>query len=214
MRIGILVLAAAIIIGGGAYWLTRDDGSINTNTNSANASANDPVTTTSIKKLLADGKAVQCTFSFDETDRQDWTIYSDGQRVRGDYLVLTSPTDTWEGHIITDSEYHYNWSNYGGRVAGTKIKLSAVTNTNVATPSNTNAATDINQEQEVDMRCRNWTVDSNKFTPPSDVTFTDLSAALEQAQTTVDSAKAAACSACNANIDEAARVECRQALGC
>jgi len=211
MRIAIVIIIVAAV-GVGGFLLMRDTQTSNTNT--TNTPTGDPVTTTSINRLLADGKAVQCSFSFEETDRQDWTIYSDGRRVRGDYLVLVSPTNTWQGHIITDTEYHYNWSDYSGQLTGTKIKLSSVTNTNVPTSNNTNASADLNRDQNVDMRCRSWAVDESKFNPPSDVTFTDLSAALEQAQTTVDSAKAAACAACDANIDAAVKAECRAALSC
>ncbi|MBI5405228.1 MAG: hypothetical protein HY976_03295 [Candidatus Kerfeldbacteria bacterium] len=214
MRIGIIAIVAAAVIGGGIYVMTRSDSSTtNNNTNSATNTSTSSSSRQSLADLAASGSPMKCTFSTsDSSGSQNWTLYSANQKVRGDFTTAMAGEQSIDGHIITDTEYHYNWGSRGTTTYGTKIKLATVQNANSSV--NTNASTDLDRDEDYEMDCERWNVDNSKFAPPSDVTFTDLSATLEANPILTDTAKTAACAACDANTDAAAKAQCRQILGC
>ncbi|MFH1235630.1 MAG: hypothetical protein V1685_01685, partial [Parcubacteria group bacterium] len=90
-------------------------------------------------------------------------------------------------------------------------------NTNTV-DSNTNTDVDaFDYDQNYNMDCDDWRADSDTFVPPSDVTFTDLTAQLEAIQNLTNSTNgstAAQCAVCDASTDAETRDACRQALGC
>ncbi len=213
MRIAIIVIVLALL-GGGIYWYLQS-GSAGSNTNtSANTNATSSHQTQTLADLMSANQSQQCTFSLDDPNgRQDWTMYVDGEKMRGNYTVTTSDGSDWSGSTIRDGVYSYNWGTYQGQVTGTKLKLASLAsdananlNTNSADPGR---EFDINQS--VDMTCKNWTPDASKFVPPSDVNFTDLTATVESAN---EQTQAAACSACDAMSDESAKQACKTSLSC
>lgn len=231
--IGILVVAV------GAFLLMRDDADSQTaNTNqTASSNANSVAggessdqnanadneednasTVKTIADLLTSGSSVRCDFSTNDTNgAQAWTIYVDDQKFRGDYSVDTDDDTAWDGHMIRNEEYMYNWGTNDSQTFGTKIKLSALeslSNTN-SVPTNTNtSAADLDYDQSFEMDCDRWNADDSKFAPPSDVTFTDLTAQLEQFSGVSDQLKTTQCAACDVSSDATVRDQCRAALGC
>jgi len=212
MRIAIIVGVIVILLGGGAWYFMQSE-TDETNTNSETTAQNTDVR--SIAQIMEGGDSMKCTFSQnDQYAVQSWTMYVDGQKVRGDYTATGTDVNAtpWNGHILSDGEWHYNWGTYQGQNVATKVKLSSI-ETDVNVNSNTNVQT-YDYDQSTNMDCDDWRVDNSLFVPPSDVSFTDLSAQMEQIEAMTNTAQATQCAACDATGDASTRETCRQALGC
>ncbi|HCJ52260.1 MAG: hypothetical protein A2898_03280 [Candidatus Kerfeldbacteria bacterium RIFCSPLOWO2_01_FULL_48_11] len=207
MKVGIIIAIAIIIIGGGFWYFTQSD---TTNTNQAsNSTANTTVNTSSarsIADIMESGDSMKCTYTFDDPSApQDWTMYVDGENVRGDYSVQAVNAASWEGHMISDGAYSYQWGQNSGQTYGIKVKLDTVnSNANVTTGNTNSGAADLDYDQNMNMNCDSWNPDDSMFVPPSDVTFTDYSDLTNQLMQTQ-------CAACDQSTDP---TTCRQTLGC
>lgn len=221
LLIGIII--AVVAIASVIFFVTRDDGTPATSgTNAARPVANTAAAELqSVSELLASGKSVKCTFALDDPNGdQSWTMYADGKKVRGDFSVAQTGVNAapWDGHMLQDQEYVYTWGQSGGQAFATKMKIAAAANASANVNVNASApaeAFDVDQKFEMD--CDSWSADASKFVPPSDVTFTDLSAQLEQLQNLTNTAvtnAASQCAACDMAPDETAKAQCRSALGC
>lgn len=242
------IIGVVVVIGAGAFLFMRSDsdgpsftssdlkssGSVstnaarnndgvsnaNTNTQASEESDDSDSTFDTITDLLASGSSMKCEFAVaDQNGAQEWDMYVDGKKFRGDYAVDTTDDSEWNGHTLRDDEYMYNWGTSNGQTYGTKIKLSALedltTSTGTAANTNTNSSVpELDYDESVDMDCDRWNADASQFVPPSDVTFMDLTAQLEQVNAIAPEAKAAQCGACDAVSDDVTREQCRQALGC
>lgn len=181
--IAIAVVAAA---GGGVYYASKNPVSVDVDANAttttdmssnSDASASTTVsvdlnTSTSLRKLLAGGKNVVCTFDQTVTNSQSsGTVYISGSDMRGDFTSKTS-AGTVESHMITTGGTAYVWSN-----ASTQGMKMSVTETQANAQSQ--AAVDL--DANLSYNCSNWTADRSKFSLPSTVTFLDLSTMIQGA---------------------------------
>lgn len=215
MRLGHIIGAIVIVVGGGIFAYTQLDNDTNPGTGSTTNTTTNTTTNQnrSFLQLAASSEPTKCEFTIDEENsNQTWIVYAADGKVRGDYTGTMADSGSIEGHIITDSEYQYNWATQDGTTTGTKLRLSVVQNSSAT--ANVNTTTTLDREQEYDMVCEGWTANPAVFVPPTDVTFTDLSATLEQSTTLTDMAKQAACEACNQQADASTIEQCRTALGC
>ncbi|MFH1235867.1 MAG: hypothetical protein V1685_02925, partial [Parcubacteria group bacterium] len=128
MKVGIIIVIAVVVIGGGVWYFTQSN-TTNTNQN-ANSTTNTTANTSSVDSIadiMERGGSMKCTFSMtDPSGNQQWTMYVDDQKVRGDWEVTATNASNWTGHMINDEEYYYNWGTYGGQTSATKMKLSAL----------------------------------------------------------------------------------------
>lgn len=156
----------------------------------------------SIKSLLGTGRNVTCTVTYPENGGSG-TIYVAGERVRGDFKVMVESKEM-ESYMIVDDEFGYFWS---GK-QGTKMKIDETEKTASPLPGDQEQSQDI--DEEVDLKCSSWPVDNSKFTPPSDVEFTDFTQTMQQQSGGSGTPKIDA-SYCNQITDPAAKAACLDA---
>lgn len=125
----------------------------------------------SIKSLLAAGKNVSCEISYPDQSLNGTTFVS-SNKMRSDFNIKAGEKNM-ETHMISDGTYAYVWTDAVKQ--GTKIKLDALNQT--ATAGAKTQAPDL--DRQVNMKCAPWAADNSKFTPPTDIQFTDLSAMLK-----------------------------------
>jgi len=152
-----------------------------------------------LKALLALGLDQQCTYSYeDENGKVSGTTYLSGQNISSDFETSDKDNNTVKGHMIKIGSEAYVWTD--GMPQGIKMKLDAE-------GSNPQADKYVDTDRETNYECRTWPVDSSKFTPPTTVSFMDLTVQK-------DALQGAQCAAC-AQIDDAeAKTACLQRLGC
>lgn len=138
--------------------------------------SSESLTRGSIANLLTSGKNVNCTMNYPD-GKGSGTIYVSGKKMRGDFTVNVETIGEVKSSMIQDGEYAYMWSDADKK--GTKFKVSGIPAPSPTADSN-NQSVDLNQE--VDLKCSSWGVDPSKFTVPSDVEFTDMSAMMEKVQ--------------------------------
>lgn len=132
----------------------------------------------SLKSLLTVGKDQSCTFTSNQ-GKTKGTVFISGKKMSGDFATTGADNKQVESRMILDDQYSYFWSS--DAVEGTKMKLSnleAITPPPSASGQTQNQAVDINQD--VEYQCSVWAVDNSKFIPPSNVTFMDVSALIQQ----------------------------------
>lgn len=204
MKFWIIVATTVAMMGGAGLWYLSTRPNPPTTDNEAMSG------TQSWSDVIARAKPQVCTFRWSRADdRQTWTMYTDGQRVRGDYTVESVGAAPWTGHIIRGDEYSYQWAESNGQNIATKVKTSVIITADEGLNTNVSG---FRFDQPVDMDCSAWRIDESQFEPPADVDFTDMTPQLEANPGLTAAAKAAACSACDASAET--RDQCRAALGC
>src|SRR3989344_1133612 len=120
----------------------------------------------SIKNLLAAGKNQTCTIKYPTGEQMgEGTVYVSGNNLRGDF-TMTFEEKTIDSHMIQDETYMYSWSSLSPQ--GVKMKIAELEKVQ-ASPT----AESVDLDQEVDVNCSSWSVDSSKFTPPVNVNFVE-----------------------------------------
>ena len=153
----------------------------------------------SIKNLLAAGKNQTCTIKYPVGEQMgEGTVYVSGKNLRGDFTI-TSAEKTFDSHMIQDETYMYSWSSLSPQ--GVKMKIAELEKVQ-ASPT----AESVDLNQEVDVNCSSWSVDSGKFTPPADVNFMETGTTPAQTQQ-LDK------SVCDQITDPQAKASCLQSLG-
>lgn len=176
-KIGIIIAAFILLVIIAFFALNQaSKTSSNKIASSEKSESSEPLTRGSIASLLTSGKNVNCTMSYPD-GKGAGTIYVSGKKMRGDFTVNVETIGEVKSSMIQDGEYAYMWSDADKK--GTKFKVSGIP-TPSPTANSSNQSVDLNQE--VDLKCSSWGVDPSKFTVPSDVEFTDMSAMMEKVQ--------------------------------
>ncbi len=221
-KVLIIVIALVILLGAGGYAYisttkskTPQGTSENTKTSEmmdTKASDESSITGT-VLDLIRSGKNMKCTFSYDDDDAgsTQGTTYVSGQKMRGDYAVVTSKNETIESHMISDGTWMYTWGS--ALPQGMKMKMDTFS----ADETSAQDAQAVNQnikelQNKVDYKCQGWSVDNSKFELPSEIEFTDYSEFLDKLKSSMPAK--GNCSACDMIEDESAKTQCQKALGC
>ena len=179
----ILIAAAAIIVVGGAIGFTmmnRPNPTPGTPTTSE-TSSNGTIEVKSLRDLWTLGNNQTCTFS-DTTTGNNGIVYVSSGSMRGDFTSTVNGTNT-DSHMIVMDDTFYMWTE--GQPSGFKSSLTQFENLD----SNPNAPKTVDLDQQVDYDCNSWNVDASKFTVPTTVEFTDMSAMMESLPTTTAPSK-------------------------
>lgn len=117
----------------------------------------------SMHEVFASGKTQTCTF-IQQTEGAiaSGTVYTIPGKLRGDYTAHVSG-QTMHSHMISDGQTSYIWGDENP--SGYILTSEQIGGVSVLGP-------DIKAE----FRCDTWREDTAVFTPPTDVTFTDISA--------------------------------------
>lgn len=233
-RIVIIAVVVLLLIGGagaGAFYMMQNKSTTNKTTQDTTDAQKEivveqsPTTSEvmdkkSLKDLMKVSSNQKCTFT-DIATNNSGTVYTSNGRFRGDFSMVVE-NKTISSHMISDGEYAYTWMD--GEKQGFKMSLASMNEVAGKAPDATTSKTvDINQQ--VDYKCRNWTVDNSVFNAPTGVTFQDYSNVMQnikispgsvnsttKIQSTTD-IKAAQCAACE-NLPADSKAACLSALKC
>ncbi len=172
----ILLVVVLLILGGGAAFLLLSKNTASPTTTTSGKVAN-PTTSTdtfsSIQEALAKSMSLQCDYT--DTAGTKTTSYIKGGAIRSD-IVTTSVSKGGTSIIVKDNTM-YMWT---GK-EGTKMTFDPASLTATVTPgaqqkTSTQKPGDvIDSLEKYKQSCKPATVSDSLFTPPSDVTFADLS---------------------------------------
>jgi hypothetical protein len=99
------------------------------------------------------------------------TIYINGIRIRTDYTLTEGKPGNSKGHLISDGEYFYIWTEQN---TGFKLQIVAFPGQNATSSAenllNSYALMDVKSE----IKCLPWQVDLTVFNLPTNVDFKDL----------------------------------------
>jgi hypothetical protein len=137
-----------------------------------------PVTITDISggaKLsdsLKNGKPVICVFN-NKTDPipHSGTIYINGLSIRTDYTVTGGKPGNSQGHLISDGEYFYIWTDQN---TGFKLQISAFPGQNATTSAENLLSSYMKMDTNSEIKCLPWQVDTTMYELPSNIDFKDL----------------------------------------
>jgi len=213
-QIGIIIGILALVLIGSAVAFTQLNKSSKTPVQPAivgeeKAQPTESISRGSLKSLLSMRENTTCTISYSADQMETkGTVYISGKKMRGDYIIKGADRKEIESHIITDEMYMYSWSS--GTPQGVKIKIDQTPN---VTPSSGSQSQTAELDREVDYKCSSWTVDNSKFTPPSDIKFTDMSGIINKIKAQPTGATQTNQSAiCDQIEDPTAKASCLKAI--
>lgn len=197
IKVIISVVIALALLGGGAYVVLNKQ-SVTDNSQLTTDNSETTNSPRSLRDLFASTVAQTCTFS-DPSTNSTTEVYVSGGKMRGDFPG---------GHMITMDQTIYYWMD--GQTTGYKMSMAVPTGS-AQVEADTNAQVDL--DQQLDYKCSTWVVDPTKFVLPTDVTFTDPSAMIQEALGASGAPKID-CSACDSVPEGTARTQCLTALKC
>jgi hypothetical protein len=197
----IWIVAALAVIGGGAYYASTHSASVETNDEQSAQATTTVDAQLSIKDLF--GKNLKCSFGNTVGDMTSkGTAYITGENLRVDAVTTQNGKVVTESHMIKVGSDAYAWASAGaGAGHGAKIKVDV----NMAAQDKSKLGVDWDQKFAYDC-------DQSKFTPPTDVSFMDVSAAFDASVNA--SGQVNKCGTCDMIPDAAAKAQCKTALGC
>jgi hypothetical protein len=163
--------------------------------------------TGTVSDLIKKGQNMTCTFNHTDVNTStSGTVYvaSQGQRMRGDFVVNQPNQPAMNAHVIRDTQFGYFWSDELPQ--GTKIALTD----EATTPEQASAQQDV-LDEAIEYDCQSWSVDTSLFQPPANKEFIDISQQINSAAGAVP--PQAQCASCN-QLQGPAKDQCLQALGC
>lgn len=210
----VAILLLILGIGGYFFVAAKNQTSTKTTTQTPEPTASENNTISgNIESLLSSGQNSQCTFSTDTSGTvSTGTVFVSQNKMRGDFSSSVSGKQT-TSHMIRDGEWVYTWTD--GTNQGVKMKITADLEKKAKEIASSNSATgtfDVNQN--VDYSCKSWSTDTSKFQVPTNVTFVDLSAQMENINKMTDTVGDSKCKACDFIQDNAAKAECKKSLNC
>lgn len=222
IAIVILVLAAAI----GGYFLIKNKPSQSMIGPEEKVEHTESSKKMSLKDLMNLGKSQMCTFTYSSTNgNTEGTSYIADGKVRTDYGGTDPEGKSYTGGMIMDSEYVYSWNSQ----MSTGIKMPVDDSMQQKAQEAQNNPDEVRKEYvnpdvKVDYNCTAWTVDKEKFIPPTNINFTDISQQMQimdkMKQNSTDAMEQGqsgdmrnACSSCDSLTGDA-QSACKQALGC
>jgi len=166
------VVIAVLAIGGLAYWRTSAGGGTNT---AIKPSSNE--VKNSILGISGGGAAQECTMNYSSSSGSGTgKIYTDGNG-QGRYIFTTKSEqgNTGEVNQVLKDKTAYAWVTTNGKTIGFKINTES-TNSGSTSSSSSGSTGGPSLNDNFDMNCQPWTVDTSKFEVPSDINFLDASA--------------------------------------
>lgn len=206
----VFLVVIALVLAAGAYFYFSKSKSNFSGVNQIASGAK------SLKDLIAAGVPQKCTYSStnDSGSTQGTSYVADG-KVRADFTsTLAGKSST--SHIISDNKITYMWTD--GEKNGVKMTIPEGQASYSPVPESSDGSyKQADLDQKADYDCSAWIPDSSVFTPPSDVTFTDLSEMYKPTQVqqgpSGGSESSSACSYCN-NLTGSDKTQCLAALNC
>lgn len=145
----------------------------------------------SVKDLLGLNQAQSCEWQGENGEMTQVYVDKDGKRTRLEVKMPASEEQpATEMMTIVDTKVVHTWDNITKK--GMKMKAEEMSEEemrvddlggeDVSEMDQEQAEYEQEMTQEYQFTCQPWQVDESFFTPPTDVTFTDMSAMMEQMQ--------------------------------
>ncbi|MDQ5957825.1 MAG: hypothetical protein QG665_151 [Patescibacteria group bacterium] len=181
-------------------WLGLSGRSVDTVDNSDTAS-------TSLRDLITTGKPVKCTFSTakDGVESKGEVFVASNEKIRADFMTKIEGKDQ-VGHMIMKDKKVYVWLE--GQAQGMTMSVPENSSNEQSGQMPLNF-----DDKDVSYDCDTWRVDEDKFTEPSGIKFSDLSAIVGGGAAAGVSANPAQCGACE-QLSGAQKEQCKVALKC
>jgi hypothetical protein len=174
------------IVGGGIYWYTNKPagGPTSTETQSADSSEEGGLMS-SLKDVVASGKAMHCTYTLDESGivTESW--------IQGDKMRTESTVESMKTFMVADKDTHHIWNSANKQ--GMKITTACMEKMKQLTPAqedkkmpsiqDTKAAFDFAKN----VKCKPTSAVDTSV--PTDITFTDQCAAMEDSMKMMEQMK-------------------------
>jgi len=185
---------------------------------------------TKIEEVFANNNPKECTYStVKEGKGSTGIMYIDGKKIAHFMTTQNEETKaTTEINYIMKDDWIYSWGK-GNNIPAMKMQLSELTKIAPKPTEATKTTEDTGKlnykemglQTGLDLTCKEWTVDTSKFEPPMDITFTDVTKTmkdftekLNQTTEKVKDLSNSKCAACNMAPDESIKKECLASLGC
>ena len=206
--VSLLVLVSFALTGCGAKTSTTSGTQTNESTQEQSVKG-------SFLDIIKLGKSVKCTYSSsNDSGVTSGETYVSGTKSRTDFILTLKDGTTNDSHSITDGEWIYIWTSTGEQ--GSKMKIADMQKSAASSsaPGSTPTTTE-NKDltQPMDYKCSPWLPDNSKFTPPSNITFTDLTEMLNQLQNPSGQTPNM-CGTCNLAGSAENIAQCKKSLGC
>lgn len=203
------VVVILLILGLGGFFLFSKQ-SPSTQNQTSNATTGDKKSAMgSIVDLIKGGSNVMCNFNTTDDENgytNTGTIYISSGNMRGDF-VTTKEGKATNMSMIRNGNDNYIW----GDEMETGIKMTISTEDLTEETNENSKYVDLNQK--LDYKCNPWGVDQSKFTPPSNIKFTDLSKMMEETTKMIDDKDGEIDSSiCDSIEDANAKTACKNAM--
>ncbi len=174
----IIVIIAALAIGGGVYYVKHkqlkmaEQANIDASTTAqvdGNMTASSTVSvknSISLRSLLSLAGNKKCTVM---SPNSSGTVYFSNGSMRGDFTSKVNASSSVESHIIKSGDTAYVWS--GSQ--GAKMNVSVLMQGKAVQGQ---SKTQIDLDQNVEYQCQDWTPDNSEFAIPGTIKFMDISA--------------------------------------
>lgn len=171
------VVAVLVVAGGaGAYVMLSGDDQANNDTASSVTSETEGATAeqVSIEELLTRNASLKCSYSVkdDESTNTGTAYFSGGKNMYGEFTNTTKDTSN-TAYVIRNGDTQYVWQK--DSKTGYKADVSAYTK-----EKQQQLSQQFDPGKKYQFSCINWNKDDSRFTPPTSVTFTDISAQTQQ----------------------------------
>lgn len=208
-RFGIIAAVIVILLIGGAVAYMKFGAQQSPQTNAPVAQQKESEENSmvgTLKSLLSGGKNVTCSVSYTGEQESTGTVYVSDKKMAGDFTV-TVEDKKMNSHMINDGEFVYVWSD--DQTQGIKMSVTEVNVT--PPPGQENQAVDLNKEANIN--CDTWAVDTGKFTPPVNVTFSDMTDLMMPKTSPSESMmEKTDTSVCDQITDPSAKTACEKAM--
>lgn len=216
--IAVFVLCIATLAACGGTDTDQNTTSSQSSSAEAQAEMNATVNST-FAGLLTAGKSAECTFTQeDEGNVTTGTVWIEAaaERMAGDFTFTPVGGNAQEVHIIATTDMRYVWGDsfeQGIMMGEVDVNEGLFAGMNTDTQVNST----VDDETIIEFDCDDWNVDDDKFNPPSDVEFMDMTATVQQMndiQIDANGSVQADCSLCDMVPEGEGRSACLAQLGC
>lgn len=99
------------------------------------------------------------------------TIYVSGNNIRTDYTVTNGKTGNSNGHLVSNGEYFYIWTEQN---TGFKLQISAFPGQSATTSAENLLRAYTSMDTNSEIKCLPWETDMSVYKLPANVDFKDL----------------------------------------
>lgn len=219
-----IIIVILIVLGLGAGWYLWSINSQSESTEvttsqeempseTADTNTTDTNSQNNLLSMIQSGESKSCTYSAEQDGNTiSGVVYVSGDSMRSDYQITGENQDAM-GSMIKVADTMYIWGS--STPQGIKMQLDAnqlaAQNTEDTNQQLIPGQTPFDMTKDMEYTCVDWQEESTMFTPPANITFTDMTSMMETMPSMSD--PEAACAMCD-SLDGDNKTACLQELNC